>query len=80
MKTATAPHAWHETKAEPTRIPKMLSVRGAAAQLSFSRQAIYTAIKSEQLRAFKVLGALRILESDLLDFLRREGVDIGDQS
>lgn len=42
-----------------------------AAQLGFSRQAIYAAIKAGHLPAVRIFGAIRIREADVLAYLSK---------
>ncbi len=65
-----------EEVAEPTRVPRFFSTKSTAARWDLSRMSVYRAFKAGRLRGYRVCGALRFREEDLLEFLRAEGVPI----
>ncbi len=67
-----------EERPEPMRVPRLFGPRTLSARFDVSRMCIYRLHKAGKLRGVRVAGVLRFLESDVLDFLRAEGVPVED--
>ncbi len=63
-------------QAEPVRVPRLFGTRALSERWGMSRLHIYKLHRAGRLRGVTVAGCLRFQESEVLRFLRAEGIDI----
>ena len=60
-----------ETPRADTALPRLWRPRDLARHWGIARQTVYSLIRRGHLPAFRLAGAIRIREDDLLSYLRR---------
>ena len=65
-----------DERTDTTRVPRLFGPRTLAARFDLSRMTLYRLHKEGKLRGVRVAGVLRFTETDVLNFLRAEGLEV----
>lgn len=65
-----------DERTTPTRVPRLWSARSLADRWHISRTLVYKLHSLGRLTGIRLFGVLRFREEDVLDLLRREGINV----